>query len=179
MFFIATPDGIPNVYRTELSSGRTTRITNVLSGVSGITPLTPALSVAAAAPNVVGVRRRQYNIYATTDKEAGGAAATALNAQNAAVLPPVTRRQSEMDVALMLQNPAQGLPETEYPAEDYSPARARHGDAADRWRGRGSLGGVCRRRHRVHLERHARQPSAGRDDSGPTVSKTSAARSCS
>ena len=65
----------------------------------------------------------KYNIYATTDKEAGSAASDdALNAQNAAVLPPVTRRQSEMDVALMLQNPAQGLPaETEYPAEDYSP----------------------------------------------------------
>ncbi|HVG71508.1 MAG TPA: basic secretory protein-like protein [Vicinamibacterales bacterium] len=124
MFFIATPDGIPNVYRTELSSGRTARITNVLSGVSGITPLTPALSVAAAAPNVVFTvfEDDKYNIYATTDKEAGSAAATALNAQNAAVLPPVTRRQSEMDVALMLQNPAQGLPaETEYPEEDYSP----------------------------------------------------------
>ena len=124
MFFIATPDGIPNVYRTELSSGRTTRITNVLSGVSGITPLTPALSVAAAAPNVVFTvfEDDKYNIYATTDKEAGGAAATALNAQNAAILPPVTRRQSEMDVALMLQNPAQGLPaETEYPEEDYAP----------------------------------------------------------
>ena len=29
MFFIATPDGIPNVYRTELATGSTTRITNV------------------------------------------------------------------------------------------------------------------------------------------------------
>ncbi|MGH9241218.1 MAG: basic secretory protein-like protein [Vicinamibacterales bacterium] len=124
MFFIATPDGIPNVYRTELSTGRTTRITNVLSGVSGITPLTPALSVAAAAPDVVFTvfEDDKYNIYATTDKEAGSAAATTVNAQNAAVLPPLSRRQSEMDVAVMLQNPAQGLPaETEYPEEDYKP----------------------------------------------------------
>ena len=83
MFFIATPDGIPNVYRTELSSGRTTRITNVLSGVSGITPLTPALSVAAAAPNVVFTvfEDDKYNIYATTDKEAGSAASGAERAE--------------------------------------------------------------------------------------------------
>jgi hypothetical protein len=124
MFFIATPDGIPNVYRTELSTGQTRRITNVLSGVSGITPLTPALSVAAAAPTVVFsvFEDDKYNIYATTDKEAGSAAATTVNAQNAAVLPPLSRRQSEMDVAVMLQNPAQGLPaETEYPEEDYAP----------------------------------------------------------
>ena len=111
MFFIATPDGIPNVYRTELSSGRTTRITNVLSGVSGITPLTPALSVAAAAPNVVFTvfEDDSYNIYATTDKEARAPRRGAERAERP-VLPPVTRRQSEMDVALMLQNPAQGLP---------------------------------------------------------------------
>ena len=148
MFFIATPDGIPNVYRTELSTGRTTRITNVLSGVSGITPLTPALSVAAAAPDVVFTvfEDDKYNIYATTDKEAGSAAATTVNEQNAAILPPLSRRQSEMDVAVMLQNPAQGLPaETEYPVEDYKAklgldmvTQPTVGVGVDRW---GAFGG--------------------------------------
>ena len=151
MFFIATPDGIPNVYRTELASGRTTRITNVLSGVSGITPLTPALSVAAAAPAVVFsvFEDDKYNIYATTDKE-GAATTTAVSAQNAATLPPLARRQSEMDVAQMLQNPSAGLPpETEYPEEEYSAklgldmvTQPTVGVGVDRW-GAYAAGGIA------------------------------------
>jgi Tol biopolymer transport system component len=151
MFFIATPDGIPNVYRTELASGRTTRITNVLSGVSGITPLTPALSVAAAAPAVVFsvFEDDKYNIYATTDKE-GAATTIAVSAQNAATLPPLTRRQSEMDVAQMLQNPSAGLPaQTEYPEEEYSAklgldmvTQPTVGVGVDRW-GAYAAGGIA------------------------------------
>jgi Tol biopolymer transport system component len=123
MFFIATPDGIPNVYRTELATGATTRITNVLSGVSGITPLTPALSVAAAASTVVFsvFEADKYNLYAMTDKDTGTAAATAVNAQDAAVLPPVTRRKNDVDVQTLLQTPSAGLPaEQNYPDKDYS-----------------------------------------------------------
>ncbi|HVG71567.1 MAG TPA: hypothetical protein VM819_11685 [Vicinamibacterales bacterium] len=124
MFFIATPDGIPNVYRTDLATGNTVRITNVLSGVSGITPLTPALSVAAAAPNVVFsvFEADKYNIYATTDKELSAATstATALNPQNAAILPPLTRKANDVDIAVLLQTPSAGLPETQkYPDKDY------------------------------------------------------------
>ena len=123
MFFIATPDGIPNVYRTDLATGNTARITNVLSGVSGVTPLTPALSVAAAAPTVAFsvFEADQYNIYATTDKELGAATATALNAQNAAILPPLSRKANDVDVATLLQTPSAGLPpEQEYPDQEYT-----------------------------------------------------------
>ena len=123
LFFIATPDGIPNVYRTDLTSGNTTRITNVLSGVSGITPLTPALSVAAKGPTVVFsvFEDDQYNIYATTDKEMGTGTALALNPQNAAILPPLTRKANDVDVAVLLQTPTAGLPETtEYPDQEYT-----------------------------------------------------------
>src|SRR5687767_3219359 len=124
LFFIATPDGIPNVYRTDLASGNTTRITNVLSGVSGVTPLTPALSVAAKGTTVLFsvFEDDQYNIYATTDKEMGLGTALALNPQNASILPPLTRKANDVDVAVLLQTPTAGLPATtEYPAEDYSP----------------------------------------------------------
>jgi Tol biopolymer transport system component len=125
LFFIATPDGIANVYRTELASGRTTRVTNVLSGVSGITPLTPALSVAASASAVVFTvfEEDKYSIYATTDKDTGTAIATTVNAQNAAALPPLTRKMSEVDVQQYLQTPTAGLPpaDTKYPDKDYSP----------------------------------------------------------
>ncbi len=150
MFFIATPDGIPNIYRTDLSNGRTTRITNVLSGVSGITPLTPALSVAAAGSAVVFTvfEDDKYSIYATTDKDTGAAATTALNAQNAAILPPLTRRQNEVDVLQMLQTPTAGLPAAaDYPDKEYSSklgldvvAQPTVGVGVDRWGAYGSGG---------------------------------------
>ena len=143
MFFIATPDGIPNVYRTELATGSTTRITNVLSGVSGVTPLTPALSVAASASTVVFsvYEADNYNLYAMTDKDTGTSAATALNPQDASVLPPVTRRQNEVDVLTLLQTPSAGLPPAQdYPDKDYSAklgldmvAQPTVGVGVDRW----------------------------------------------
>ena len=150
MFFIATPDGIPNIYRTDLSSGRTTRITNVLSGVSGITPLTPALSVASKGSAVVFTvfEDDKYSIYATTDKDTGAAATTALNAQNAAILPPLTRRQNDVDVLQMLQTPTAGLPAAaDYPDKDYSAklgldvvAQPTVGVGVDRWGAYGAGG---------------------------------------
>src|SRR5919106_1795551 len=68
VFFIATPDGIPNIYRADVATGDTARVTNVLSGVSGITPQTPALSAAAAADGLVFtvVEGDRYNIYGTS-----------------------------------------------------------------------------------------------------------------
>jgi Tol biopolymer transport system component len=143
MFFIATPDGIPNVYRSELVTGSTTRITNVLSGVSGVTPLTPALSVAANAPTVVFsvYEDDKYNLYAMTDKDTGTSAATALNPQDASVLPPVTRRQNDVDVLTLLQTPSAGLPPAQdYPDKDYAAklgldmvAQPTVGVGVDRW----------------------------------------------
>jgi Tol biopolymer transport system component len=150
MFFIATPDGIPNIYRTDLSTGRTTRITNVLSGVSGITPQTPALSVASKGSAVVFTvfEDDKYSIYATTDKDTGAAATTALNAQNAAILPPLTRRQNDVDVLQLLQTPTAGLPApADYPDKDYSAklgldvvAQPTVGVGVDRWGAYGSGG---------------------------------------
>jgi Tol biopolymer transport system component len=123
LYFVATPDGIPNIYRASLdSAARTTptRITNVLSGVSGITPLTPALSVAAGAPQVVFTvfENNHYNIYATNT---GTANATAPSAESdAAILPPYNRRTGA--VAQALGSPAEGLPPpTAYPQESYKP----------------------------------------------------------
>ena len=152
LFFIATPDGIPNLYRADVSSGRTTRITNIISGVSGITPMTPALSVAAAADAVVFTvfEDDKYSIYATTTKDTGTAAATALNPQNAAILPPLSRRQNEVDVAQMLQNPAAGLPQqTQYPDKEYDAklgldmvAQPTVGVGVDRWGAYGA-GGIA------------------------------------
>jgi len=127
LYFVATPDGIANIYRVSIgagsnSGGQATRITNVISGVSGITPLTPALSVAAAAPQLVFTifEEDHHNIYATTTTTApqGGTVAE----RDASVLPPYNRRTG--DVAELLAAPTEGLPpqsttytETEYQAK--------------------------------------------------------------
>jgi len=122
LFFIASPDGIPNVYR--LASGATgpaTRVTNVVSGISGITPLTPALSVASAASNVVFTvfENDGYNIYASDGKSPSTSGSGLPTGTNAAALPPAERRASE--VAQLLENSMRGLPEglAPYPSEDY------------------------------------------------------------
>lgn len=120
LYFIATPDGIPNIYRTSTSGGVATKVTNVLSGVSGITPLTPALSAAAAAPGVVFTvyENDRYNIYASDMATPLPAARSAGIDRDAAILPPFERRGSE--VAQLLQAPETGLPApTPYPEEPY------------------------------------------------------------
>lgn len=120
LFFIATPDGIPNIYRADLAGGSATRVTNVLSGVSGITPLTPALTVAAQAPTVLFTvfEADHYNIYAIESAPSAGAAGPATAERSAAILPPASRRTGE--VAELLQSPTTGLPpRTDYPVENY------------------------------------------------------------
>ncbi|MDP2319867.1 MAG: basic secretory protein-like protein [Acidobacteriota bacterium] len=122
LFFIASPDGIANVYRLARGPGAPAeRVTNVISGVSGITPLTPALSVASGGPGLVFTvfENDGYNIY-SSEATRTATADTGLRADtNAAVLPPADRTAGE--VAQRLGNPVRGLPEgrTPYPTEDY------------------------------------------------------------
>jgi Tol biopolymer transport system component len=121
MYFIGTPEGIPNIYRYDTSDGHTTQVTNVLSGVSGITPLTPALSVAAKASNLVFTvfEDNDYNIYATDRADQMAEVSTEVD-RDASILPPNPRRAS--DIAQMLETPTRGLPPpTQYTEEEYKP----------------------------------------------------------
>src|SRR5918994_1981036 len=124
LYFVATPDGIPNVYRLQNPSrgGSPVRVTNVVSGVAGITPMTPALSVSSNANTVVFTvfENDNYNIYATdtTGPQAVGALAT--GSRSSAVLPPGDRRPDE--VVQLLESSVTGLPQpAEYPLEEYKP----------------------------------------------------------
>jgi Tol biopolymer transport system component len=110
LFFIATPDGIPNVYR-QGSTGSATRVTNVVSGVSGITPLTPAMSAAVNAPVLVftAFENDRYTIYATDTSRPSTIGAIATTTVSAAVLPPANRQPDT--VARVLQTPTAGLPQ--------------------------------------------------------------------
>lgn len=50
LYFIASPEGHHNVFRMDVKTSATERVTDVATGVSGITPTSPALSVAQHAP---------------------------------------------------------------------------------------------------------------------------------
>jgi len=119
LYFLATPDGIPNVYRVA-GGGSPTRVTNVVSGISGITPLTPAMSAASAAGTLVftAFEDDKYTIYATDNSRGSTVGALAAAASNAAVLPPANRRPDT--VVSLLQNTTTGLPQPrDYVVEDY------------------------------------------------------------
>ena len=122
LYFIATPDGIPNIYRTNLRGSGVTRITNVLSGVSGITPLTPALSVAAKAPGAVFTifEDDKYNLYVTQGETALAGRTPEDIGRSAAILPPYQRTPSA--VTSLLQQPTTGLPQqATFEKEEYRP----------------------------------------------------------
>lgn len=122
LYFIATPDGIANVYRLKPGAGsQATKVTSVISGVSGITPLTPAMSAAASAPRLVFTvfENDEYRIYSTDPARSAPAPAVVASGRNAAVLPPSDREAD--DVTRLFDNPILGLPEglAEFPTEDY------------------------------------------------------------
>jgi len=119
LYFVATPDGIPNVYR-QSAGGTPVRVTNVMSGVAGITPLTPSMSVAASAPGLVFTvfENDQYNLYAGDTGRPATVGALADSGIGNAVLPPVNRKPGA--VTQSLSNPAGGLPApATQPADDY------------------------------------------------------------
>ena len=89
LFFVATPDGIPNVYR-RTGTDSPTRVTNVVSGVSGITPLTPAMSAASNASWLVFTvfEDDRYNIYVTDTSRPPPTGVLLTDTSNAALLPP-------------------------------------------------------------------------------------------
>lgn len=122
LYFLATPDGIPNVYRlpNAMRGGAATRLTNVVSGVSGITPLTPAMSAASASNTLVFTvfENDRYNIYAADTSRPASIGALATDTANAAVLPPANRRSGT--VQSMLQSSTTGLPQPrDYEVTDY------------------------------------------------------------
>lgn len=122
LYFIGAPDGIANIYRADVADpSHPARVTNVLSGVSGITELTPALSVAAAARDLVFsvYEDNHYDLYAT-DMPALQAVKAPEVGRNGAVLPPYPRRTD--DVASFLEMPETGLPPKKtYPSSEYHP----------------------------------------------------------
>src|SRR4029079_3737697 len=65
IYFVANPEGVPDVYRYALSNGQVSQVTNVQTGVSGITEMSPSLSVAARTGEVAFslYENDDYHIY--------------------------------------------------------------------------------------------------------------------
>ena len=123
LYFVADRDGISNVYRMPAGRGEVGQVTNVLTGISGITNSSPALSVSAAT----GVAAfsvyedGKYDIYTKqVEPQTGGPSPLRELSMNAAILPPLDRKPSDVQAAL--SDPKAGLPEPQtYETADYKP----------------------------------------------------------
>jgi hypothetical protein len=63
IYFVANPDGVPDVYRLDPATGDTTRVTRSSTGVTGITSGSPALSVARTEQRLAfSLQRNNYEI---------------------------------------------------------------------------------------------------------------------
>jgi WD40 repeat protein len=65
LYFVANPEGYPDIYRYELKTGALFRLTDLATGVSGLTELSPCLSVARRSGDLVFnvFNRRGYELH--------------------------------------------------------------------------------------------------------------------
>lgn len=115
IYFIANPEGIPDIYRISYPEGQLSRVTSVASGVAGITDLSPALSVASRTGDIAFsvFEDDNYNIYSLPAGTLGQPVATNTppadnTAPRAALLPPLRGTGSEITGYLL--RPEEGLP---------------------------------------------------------------------
>ncbi len=97
IFMVADPDGISNVYRYELASGRLLQLTHLLTGVSGLTELSPAMSV-ASNKGLVAVsvyEKNEYNIYTLDASDSPGDVYQDEDGFTATVSLPIAERASD------------------------------------------------------------------------------------
>ena len=113
LYFIANPDGIPDVYRYTFATGGISRITQVATGVSGITDLSPAMSIAPRTGQIALslYEEDDYNIYTLPGGTAGESVTASLGdpLPRAALLPPL-KAGSPNNYTTYLQRPTEGLP---------------------------------------------------------------------
>jgi Tol biopolymer transport system component len=122
VYFIADPDGVPDVYRYDLEARAATRITRLITGATGITPTSPALAVAADGSRLATViyRNQTYEIQAIEGARLRGGEPAPSVTLAAAQLAPATRRGAEVDA--VLGNAQIGLAAAGTPTvEEYKP----------------------------------------------------------
>ncbi len=132
LYFISDQDGFKDIYRQDLRTDETYRVTNLQTGVSGITAMSPAMSVAMQSGRLMFTVFTQGN-YPVYSLEAEDATGTLLEepeyadsegglddkALYARILPP-QRSANEGLVGSYLSDPLTGLPDNpDYDIEDY------------------------------------------------------------
>ncbi|MGQ0704340.1 MAG: TolB family protein [Gemmatimonadales bacterium] len=166
LYFVANPDGIPNLYRVPISGGTPVALTRLFTGVSGISELSPAFDVAAESGTIVftAYQKGGHHLYRLNAPEtvAGGPAGTA---REAAMLPPPDRRDTELVAMLTQPGPLPDLDRSQVGA--YAPKFARLRLAAQLRLFGGRIRYHGRRRHRARLQRHARLSRAQHPAPGP------------
>ncbi|MFK7844074.1 MAG: peptidase S9 [Rhodothermales bacterium] len=134
LFFISDQDGFKDIYRHELNSTETFRITNLKTGISGITALSPAMTVAMQSGRMMFTvfNDGSYPIYSLEADELEGESMTQLLVDgettgedaetlyaDASILPP-QRNADEGLVGSYLSDPLTGLPDSpDYDIKDY------------------------------------------------------------
>ncbi len=123
VFFVSDRDGISNIYRVEIATGKQFQITNLFTGISGITSLSPSLSVASQSNDVLYsvYQDGHYSLYTVDqDKLTGTPVDDVEVLTNEAVLSPRERPGSE--ILGLLRNPLFGLPDAgKFTSEAYRP----------------------------------------------------------
>jgi Tol biopolymer transport system component len=126
LYFIANPEGIPDVYRYSFDGDRLEQVTTVQTGIAGITDMAPALTVAAKSGDIAFslFEDDQYNIYTLPPAPQATAVAARESAETprAALLPPF--RASGSQVADYIARPEVGLPPqtTRFEERNYEPS---------------------------------------------------------
>lgn len=119
LYFIAEPDGVPDVFRYELGTGRISQLTSVETGVSGITATSPALTVANGVLAFSVIEDGNFSVYRMPTPD--GRPAEARPGFAAAVLPPPDAPPGLVE--RYLGDPDTGLPppSAEYETQGYVP----------------------------------------------------------
>ena len=121
LYFISDPDGFSDIYRLDLASNTTYRVTELVTGVSGITYLSPALSVAQQTGRVMFsvFERAGTNIYALeAERAVGRPAEPNMIVSRLATLPPLD--PVDVFVSAYLRDPQGGLPTSgDFPVSPY------------------------------------------------------------
>ncbi len=127
LYFLSDKNGIPNVYRIDLSDNEIYQVSNLYTGISGIMAESPALSVAQKTGQMAYsiYLEDYYSIYAIDSSEnmMGEEPKDIFGDISPSVLPP--RKEREGEVLALLNNPLYGLPEeAEFEVQEYKPKLA-------------------------------------------------------
>jgi Tol biopolymer transport system component len=115
IFYISDQDGFKDIYRTELASGETFRVTRLKTGVSGITAKSPALTVSSETGRMLFsvFSDNEYNVFGLEAEETVGEPVVTddlIQTPIALVLPPVGAVNTGL-VAAYMRDATNDLPD--------------------------------------------------------------------